>query len=184
MVKEMEQKVQERKYIRQTDVCIQDYATKWLSVYKAGKEKNTIAMYKNIIDKHLDVLSNVKLNDITKLHVLLVINNATGKNRTQEQILLTMKQIVNAADIRQAITSFSSGRLFKDISVKKSKSEKRALSESEKKAVFAADLADMDKAFLYLIYGCGLRRGEALALTRFDFNLKSKTLNVNKSLGI
>ena len=91
MVKEMEQKVQERKYIRQTDICIQDYATKWLSVYKAGKEKNTIAMYKNIIDKHLDVLSNVKLNDITKLHVLLVINNAAGKNRTQEQILLTMK---------------------------------------------------------------------------------------------
>ena len=48
--------------------------------------------------------------------------------------------------------------------------------------MFAANLADMDKAFLYLIYGCGLRRGEALALTRFDFNLKSKTLNVNKSL--
>ena len=55
-LKEMEQKVQERKYVRQTDICIQDYATKWLSVYKAGKEKNTIAMYKNIIDKHLDVL--------------------------------------------------------------------------------------------------------------------------------
>lgn len=182
MVKEMEQKVQERKYVRQTDICIQDYATKWLSVYKAGKEKNTIAMYKNIIDKHLDVLDKVKLNDITKLHVLLVINNAVGKNRTQEQILLTMKQIVNAAVSDKLLPASATEELFKDISVKKSKSEKRALSDSEKKAVFAANLADMDKAFLYLIYGCGLRRGEALALTRFDFNLKSKTLNVNKSL--
>ena len=182
MVKEMEQKVQERKYVRQTDICIQDYATKWLSVYKAGKEKNTIAMYKNIIDKHLDVLDKVKLNDITKLHVLLVINNAVGKNRTQEQILLTMKQIVNAAVSDKLLPASAPEELFKDISVKKSKSEKRALSDSEKKAVFAANLADMDKAFLYLIYGCGLRRGEALALTRFDFNLKSKTLNVNKSL--
>ena len=182
MVKEMEQKVQERKYVRQTDICIQDYATKWLSVYKAGKEKNTIAMYKNIIDKHLDVLDKVKLNDITKLHILLVINNAAGKNRTQEQILLTMKQVVNAAVSDKLLPASAPEELFKDISIKKLKSEKRALSEAEKKAVFVADLADMDKAFLFLIYGCGLRRGEALALTRFDFNLKTKTLNVNKSL--
>ena len=55
-------------------------------------------MYKNIDDKHLDVLDEVKLNDITKLHILLVINNAAGKESNQEQIFyLTMKQVVNAA---------------------------------------------------------------------------------------
>ena len=182
MVKEMEQKVQQRKYIRQVDICIQEYSRKWLSVYKAGKEKNTIAMYRNIIEKHLDVLESVKLNDITKIHVLLVLNNATGKNRTQEQILLTLKQIINAAVVDKLLPASAPDELFRDITIKKTRSEKRALSESEKKAVFAADLADMDKAFLYLIYGCGLRRGEALALTRFDFNLKNRTLSINKSL--
>ena len=75
--------------------------------------------YKNIIDKHLDVLSNVKLNDITKLHILLVINNATGKNRTQEQILLTMKQVVNAAVSDKLLPASAPEELFKDISVKK-----------------------------------------------------------------
>ena len=82
--------------------------------------------------------------------------------------MLTMKQIVNAAVSDKLLPASAPEELFKDISVKKSKSEKRALSDSEKKAVFAANLADMDKAFLYLIYGCGLRRGEALALTRFE----------------
>ena len=182
MVKEMEQKVRERKYVRQTDICIQEYARKWLSVYKSGREKNTIAMYQNIIEKHLDVLASVKLNDISKIHVMLVLNNANGKNRTQEQILLTLKQTVNAAISDKLLPASASDDLFRDISIKKSRTEKRALSEAEKKAVFAADLADMDKAFLYLIYGCGLRRGEALALTRFDFNLKNKTLSINKSL--
>ena len=182
MVKEMEQKVQERKYVRQSDICIQEYARKWLSVYKAGTELNTRTMYLNIIEKHLDVLDKIKLSDITKLHVLLVINNANGKNRTQEQILLTLKQVVNAAVADKLLPASAPDELFRDIVIKKIRTEKRALCESEKKAVFTADLADMDKAFLYLIYGCGLRRGEALALTRFDFNLKAKTLNVNKSL--
>ena len=182
MVKEMEQKVQERKYVRQSDICIQEYARKWLSVYKAGKELNTRTMYLNIIEKHLDVLDKIKLSDIAKLHVLLVINNANGKNRTQEQILLTLKQVVNAAVADKLLPVSAPDELFRDIVIKKIRTEKRALCESEKKAVFTADLAGMDKAFLYLIYGCGLRRGEALALTRFDFNLKSRTLNVNKSL--
>lgn len=182
MVKEMEQKVQQRKYVRQSDICIQEYARKWLSVYKAGAELNTQTMYLNIIEKHLDVLDKIKLSDITKLHVLLVINNANGKNRTQEQILLTLKQVVNAAVTDKLLPASAPDELFRDITIKKTRTEKRALCDSEKKAVFAADLADMDKAFLYLIYGCGLRRGEALALTRFDFNLKARTLNVNKSL--
>ena len=110
MVKEMEQKVQERKYVRQTDICIQDYATKWLSVYK-DRKRNTCHV-QNIIDKHLDVLDKVKLNDITKLHVLLVINNAVGKNRTQEQILLTMKQIVNAAVSDKLLPASAPEELF------------------------------------------------------------------------
>ena len=46
--------------------------------------------------------------------------------------------------------------------------EKRALTENEKNAVFKADFNDSDKIFIYLLYGCGLRRGEALALTVFD----------------
>ena len=36
------------------------------------------------------------------------------------------------------------------------------------------------KAFVYVIYGCGLRRGEALALERSDFDFKAKKLTINK----
>ena len=182
MVKAMEEKVRERKYVRQTDICVQDYARKWLAVYKEDREGNTKAMYRNIVEKHLDALEAVKLCDISKIHVLLVLNNASGKNRTQEQILLTLKQVVDAAVSDKLLPASAPEELFRDVSITKKKTEKRPLTESEKKAVFEADLQAMDKAFLYLIYGCGLRRGEALALTRFDFNLKAHTLNINKAL--
>ncbi len=79
MSKNWNKKVQERKYVRQTifvsGLCLNNF------LYTKQEKKNTIAMYKNIDNKHLDVLDEVKLNDITKLHILLVINNAAGKNR-------------------------------------------------------------------------------------------------------
>ena len=58
---------------------------------------------------------------------------------------------------------------------------KEALIQAEKAAVFSADLAPMDKCFLYLLYGCGLRREEALALTIFDFDWKSKEVSIVKA---
>ena len=38
----------------------------------------------------------------------------------------------------------------------------------------------MDKAFLWILYGCGLRREEALALTVFDIDLKRSYLTVKR----
>jgi integrase len=181
-VQEMDQKVRDRKYIRQSDICIPEYARKWLDVYKAGMEQNTRTMYTNIIEKHLIVLEHVKINDIAKIHVLAVLNNAIGKNRTQEQILMTLKQVVKSAISDKLLAGNVYDELFKDVSVKKIRTEKRPLTESEKAAVFHATLAPMDQAFLYIIYGCGLRRGEALALTRFDFNFRDRKLTVNKAV--
>lgn len=50
--------------------------------------------------------------------------------------------------------------------------EKRALTQTEKEALSTADFANRKKAFLFIIYYCGLRRGEALALSQFDFSFQ------------
>ena len=39
----------------------------------------------------------------------------------------------------------------------------------------------MDKLYAYILYGCGLRRGEALALTESDFDLEAHTVSITKS---
>ena len=41
----------------------------------------------------------------------------------------------------------------------------------------------MERAFVYILFGCGLRRGEAIALTLFDISLEKKEISVNKALG-
>lgn len=62
--------------------------------------------------------------------------------------------------------------------------EKRPLTEIEKKALSTADFTEREKAFIYIIYSCGLRRGEALALSIFDFNFKkgNSTVSITKAL--
>ena len=56
------------------------------------------------------------------------------------------------------------------------------MTPEEREAVFSADFTNMQKAFVYIIYGCGLRRGEALALERSDFDFEKKKPSISNPL--
>ena len=54
------------------------------------------------------------------------------------------------------------------------------MTPDEQRAVFKASFNEMDKIYVYIIYGCGLRCGEALALTEADFDLEAHTVSIDK----
>lgn len=183
MVRELTDKVRSREITASTDSTILQYARRWLTVYKANSEKNTIAMYDNIIEKHLTAIGHVRLSDITKTHILLAVNEASATPRTQEQLLMTLKQIIKAAISDKYLPAGIYPELFDGIRLRKhTRPEKRALTEEERRAVFTADFTDMQKAFVYILYGCGLRRGEALALSVPDMDFCTRSIRVSKSL--
>jgi integrase len=73
--------------------------------------------------------------------------------------------------------------IFEDAQkIKYNPTEKRPLTDYEKLAITKADFLPMEKAFVYILYGCGLRRGEAIALTRFDISLDRRELSVTKAI--
>ncbi len=183
MVREMEEKTRNRDMIRKSKVTVPEYAKTWLEIYKHDTELNTKAMYRRIISSHMDTLKSVSISDLKKTDVLICLNAASGKVRTQEQILLTLKQVAKAAVTDKHIAPGVYMDIFDGIRIKKQKStDKRPLTPKEKEAVFSADFTNMQRAFVYIIYGCGLRRGEALALERSDFDFERKKLSVSKSL--
>lgn len=174
--------VEERKNVRKTDITFLQCADTWLDVYKASKSNNTKRMYRNIIDKHLIILDGIRLQDIDRIHLQQAINNAIGKNRTQQQIRMTFRQIIMSAVSDHLFPANVAEEMFQNTeSIKYQPGEKRPLTENERNAVFKADFDEQDKIFVYLVYGCGIRRGEALALTIFDFNLKRRKLTINKA---
>lgn len=181
-VNEFKSSVEQRRHLRKSEITFYDYAKKWRDVYKNNREHGTKHMYDNIIEKHFSTINYVPLQNIDRMHLQLLLNNADGKSRTQQQILLTFKQVLKSAVADHLFPANVMEDIFQNTAaVKYSAKEKRALTEDEKKAVFKADFNEQDKIFIYLIYGCGLRRGEALALTIFDINIKKKELTINKS---
>lgn len=65
---------------------------------------------------------------------------------------------------------------------KNHRKERRALTELEKEAIKKANFTLREKAFIMFLFYFGLRRGEALALSKPDIDLKRKILSINKTV--
>ena len=181
MVIEHNNRISNREFIRNIDISFYEYAKAWKKAYKALTSDNTRAMYDNIIDNHLKCVT-CNIGQVSRLHYLELINANKGA-RTKQQISMTFKQIIKAAIKDKLLTPIMLEEIFDDTPKVKYKSkEKRPLTENEKKALKKATFEPADEAFVYIIYGCGLRRGEALALTRFDVSLKKKEISVSKAI--
>lgn len=180
-VAEHKEKIKNRSLVKQSEITFGEYADRWLKIYKASRSGNTKAMYSNIINVHFAMIENVRLSEITRAHYQMVLNLAEGKPRTQQQIQCTFRQI-----IRSAVTDkYLPAGILEDIRVDPIRyrpAERRPLYDFEKVAVFQADLKPADKVFLYFLYGCGIRRGEALALTTQDIDLQQRRVAVERAV--
>lgn len=180
---ELEDKVAELRYLIKSgkyknpeDITVSEYAEKWYKTYKSIKELNTRNMYRDAIDVHIvPSIGEIKVSKLLASDIQLMITELKDKRRTCEIVLMTMHQIVKRAMKDGILTQ----DVCDDIELPaKSKSKKRALTELEKKAVFKADFEEPDRALVYLLYGCGLRRGEVLALRVQDINFKAAVVHV------
>lgn len=180
-VNDLNNKVKQRQFIRKSDVTFYEYAQAWKLAYKSNLELNTQNMYTNIIEKHLVAIS-CNISEVNRAHYITLINETEG-DRTKQQIAMVFKQVVKSAIRDRLLPADAFDEIFLDtVKIKYKSNKKRALEEHEKKALAAAVLDPMDKAFVYILYGCGLRRGEAIALTRFDISLDRRELTVNKAV--
>lgn len=184
-VNALRSQVENGNYVQNSDILFLDYAREWLQTKKGVREKNTQHMYKNIIETHLSFLESVKLSDIRNSHFQLAVNKALDKPRICQQIYITFKQNLKMAVTDNYIGSGMYEMICSDINLPKyTRKEKRTLTKEEKEAMASAAFTDREKAFLFIIYYCGLRRGEALALSIFDFSFEKDkcTVSITKAL--
>ena len=138
-------------------------------------------MYRTCVYKYLAPLEYIRLVDIKHSHFQQIINANMEHPKTCKNIKLTFSQIIKAAVRDRYLPHSAIEDITMDISMPKyQKPQKRALSALEKRCMIEANLDDRKRAFITIIYYCGLRRGEALALTNKDFNWKDKTVSVSK----
>lgn len=176
----LKNKVRQGMYVSNSNILFTEYAKYWLETKKTVRADNTKTMYQNIVEKHLQVLEGVRLIDIRNNHFQQVITNASDMPRTCQQIYITFKQIINMAVAENYIGKGMADMICMDINLPRYiKREKRPLTEVEKTALSFAEFTDRERAYIYIIYCCGLRRGEALALQKTDFTFQTEENSVS-----
>ena len=185
---DLEKKVQDYKYklrhkvgtlIDAEAVMFKDYADKWLAT-KEQRSIKTYEMYENIINKHLVCLNDTPLDMIRQSDIQLLIKNNYIHPRTCEQIVLTLRQIFDMALNDDLILKNPCRNIELPRHVKE---EKRALTKAEKKAIKEAKgLSEMQKAYIHLLYGSGMRPAEMYALTWENIDFENHTVTINKAL--
>ena len=175
------QKLESGDVVQTSTITFGEYAQTWLSLYKANKELNTQKMYAVCVNKYLAPLEDVRLYDIRHSHLQQIINQNAEHPKTCKNIKQTFTQIIKSAVRDHYLPRESIEDITTDISMPKyQKPQKRALTASEKQAMIDADLDERKRAFITILYNCGLRRGEALALTSDDFDFDKNTVSISK----
>lgn len=165
-----------------SNVTLGEYADTWLKVYKANKEHNTLKSYQATVNK-LEPLFEIELANLTRSHFQLVINLNADKPKTCKNIKQVFTQILTSAYRDGLISSRLVDNITADISLPKYvKPQKEALTPLERNAVLTCELPQKAKIFLLILYYCGLRKSEALALDRDDIDTDKNILNVSKTL--
>lgn len=173
----------EQQEVAEVNITWYEYSRRWFDLYKSTKEKNTQSMYRTSVYKYLTPLDHLRLIDIRHSHFQAIINENKEHPKTCKNIRLTFSQIIKSAVRDRYLPHSAIEELTKDVSMPKYvKPQKRALSTAEIQAMKDADLEPQKRAFVTILYYCGLRKGEALALTKKDFNWKNKTVSVSKTV--
>lgn len=156
-----------------SDISFVDYAKKWFKIKKNIRAKNTQRMYKNVIDKFFPEIDGIPLAEIRHSQIQALINSHIDSPKSCEDIILTVNQVLKMALADSYITTQQFQKITSDLAVPKYKApEKRPLTPAEKEALKTANFTDRERAFVSIIYSCGLRRGETLALTSDDFTFE------------
>ena len=164
-----------------SDATFYEYACDWVQRSKQHAEKSTLQWYVNIIERYLSEV-DCPLNQINARELQNVININSEIPRTCQNIKLVIKQVLKSAELERFIPRGKTDDIFTLMSFPKAESkEKRPLTDEEKTALVNADFSPFERALIMTLYYTGIRREEALALTKSD--IQGGVLKVNKAVG-
>lgn len=173
---------------------LEDWYSEWLFEVKAQSVKpKTVASHKGVLDNHIKPypIAKMSLSEITKMDITRFFNQLAkdGKSiQTIQKVKNRLSTCFNEAD------EFVERNPVKGVNLPRAEDNSRKYTrekvavqtynvfdkESQKKLIAAlGDNWELDFLLLFLM-GSGLRVGEALALTRFDYD--GQKIHVKKTL--
>lgn len=156
-----------------------EWYNKWFELFKKNKVKETtIYDYNKIIKKIPDNLLNKKIEKISSLEIIILLNSIQAERMKQK-----VYELLNALFEKAVDLDLIKKNILKIIEKPKHNVEKGIALNLEEQSIFINGCKNYKWGDLYLIILYqGLRIGEALALTIDDIEFNKKTLTINKAI--
>ena len=158
-------------------ITFKKYAESWLDIYKVSKEAATKEMYRVALRKTKDI-DDMPMNEIRQSDLQRILRNHSDRPNACVKMRLVFRQIWACAVEEGICPSDITKRLEVPFTCVK---QQRALTEPEKTAIKEADLDQMERMYVSLLFYLGLRPQEALALMPSDF--KDGTVTIQRAVG-
>jgi len=161
-------------------ITLVTYCRKWVATEKAGSGINTLKIYNYYLAAVEKFFADTLLQDLTQDDLRDFLAVYQDKPNSFKKLRQFLTAILAGAEEQGLIINGKLKPKRIPLPTIKHVSKKRALTETEKQALFAADLTDRERSFILMLYFTGLRKEEALALTPSTIDLKNKTVTVEQ----
>lgn len=186
---ELDDKVQKKKQeleygaLNNANMKVKVWAERWLETYKKPNiVHRNYTNYRGIINNIIvPRIGNLKMSDIQHIHLQDLLNSLTTYSFWYvNYVKNTLSGMFSIALDNKIIRSDPAHGLI--VSNKLSKGSHRVMRADEEKAlVKVCDTHRFGLFPLFMLY-CGMRNGEALALTWNDIDIKERIINIDKAL--
>lgn len=183
--KEFDEKLAEAKRLHgkglaMGNMTVFEWSERWMTVYKANATDTQKEHYKAKL-KHdiIPAIGSMRIRDVRTSHLQELLNAYAGQKKgTVQKIRIALRQLFEDAETEGIIERNPASRLeLPDME----EVVRRPLTALERKTVLAVATTHPRGPYVLTMLYCGLRRGECLALTAGDIDLKGKRLAVKKS---
>lgn len=154
-----------------------EYAIEWVQVYKSQCSKNTYNAYVGMVNRAIDHVGHLRINDITQTDIQKMFNSIRGMSTSSiKKFCSTINSIFEAAvHDRAVLQNPCYGARRPD----GTSGSHRNITEEERNLILSSvGQHDMSLAAMIMLYA-GLRRGEVLALDGSCIDLKENRIKVS-----
>lgn len=175
-------KIQDFKEKQEAGALFEAVAADWWEEHSATLKEGSIVTYKPALDRAIDEFKNVPINEMTPLSINTFIESFADQGyaeKTTKNQLMVFKLIFKYA-VKKGFCNYN---IAKDLSVPNGL--KKTDRDPPPQEEIDAALSSFDVPFgmfAYWILFTGLRRGELLALTWDDVDLKNRSISITKSV--
>ncbi len=163
-------------------VTVRNFFPHYMEIYQRPNMRDAAYhdKYARLQTYFVDRLGDAEIDSISSSTLQMILNDNKDKSKSfLSKLKGEITAFFNVAEDEGMVQRNPCRRLFVPNCVS---GKRRALTPEERKAFITAAKSHKNGLLFLIMYYCGLRPGEARALTHEDINLQKRTIRINKAV--